>query len=201
MMARRFLHCVLYVFLLHLCLTPRIACPAPHRHPHHSLPVLLVPLRSTISSPMLCSCSLIIPICYQVLFRVPLCDFCRFHNVCIPFPSPPPLPLPPLPTHLPQPRNAVPLKAAEVSFLIHVFPLFYSPPLPSLHFVILMAQPPLCPLVRDVEASLCTAAFVVAFASALRHATPAAVFQSDSASGTGLVFVASSAACAAAAAA
>jgi hypothetical protein len=56
-------------------------------------------------------------------------------------------------------------------------------------------------LVRDVEASRCSAAFVVAFASALRCATPAAVSQSDSASGAGLVFIASSAAAAACAAA
>ena len=87
----------------------------------------------------------------------------------------PAAPPPSLPTYLLQPRDEVSLKAAQVSFIFHVFPSFYSPPLPSLH-LIRTAQPLLSPLVRDVAASLCTAAFVVAFASDLRYATPADVF-------------------------
>ena len=96
------------------------------------------------------------------------------------------------PTYLPQPRDAVSLKAAQVAFLLHVS--FIAHLCPWLHFVILMARPPLFPLVRDVAASLCTSTSVVAFASAPRHVTPDAIFQSDFAGGAGLVFIVSSAA-------
>jgi hypothetical protein len=75
------------------------------------------------------------------------------------------------------------------------------PPLPLVLFCHPHGAAQFSSLVRDVAASRCSAAFVVAFASALRHAAPAAVFQSDSASGAGLVFIASSAAAAACAAA
>ena len=62
----------------------------PHRPLHHSLPILLpVPLGSTDSSHIQCSCASIHTLCCQVYFIVPLC---RIHNVC----------MPPPPTHPPQ---------------------------------------------------------------------------------------------------
>ena len=120
---------------------------------------------STASSPMQCSCASIHPACCQVYFLVPLCDLCRIHNVFMP-PH-----LHTRPHHRTQ-CTAVPLKATQVSFLLHVFPSFCSPPLPLVLFCHPHGADQLPPLVRDVVASRFSAAFVAAFASALRFVTP-----------------------------
>jgi hypothetical protein len=159
--------------------------------PHHSLPILLlVYLGSTdvtTYSPMQCPCDFIFSMCCLVFFLVPLCDFCRFHNACIYIYMPPHLPAPTSQCSALESRSSV-IPSTRLSLVLF--------PTPSPRFILSSSwrSPPLL----DVAASLCTATFVVAFASAPRHVTPAAVFQSDSASGASLVFVASSAACAAA---
>ena len=137
-------------------------CSIAHHPLHHSLPILLlVPLGSTASSPIQCSCASIHPLCCQVYFPVPLRDLCRIHNVCMPPPLPPTMTLHTRPNHLTQ-FTAVPLKATQVSFPLHVSLSFCSPPLPLVSFCHPYGAVQFFSLVRDVIASRCSAAFVSA---------------------------------------